>query len=96
MGENEPPSHGLPIDPNPGPHPHEGPSLIQTSPLTDGGAHVPLVHSLLVNMVTLYLGSRLYASFMMLTPMLKMGFVHWSRIRILLCPLLGCRCDQHP
>ena len=72
------------------------PSVYQTSPLTSGGAPKPLVQSSLVNILTLYLGSRLNAGLTVSTPVLKMGSDCWSCFKILLCPLLGCRYDQHP
>jgi hypothetical protein len=72
------------------------PSVYQMSPLISRGDLEPLVHSSLVNIVTLYLGSRLKAGLITSTPLLKMGSDCWSRFRILLCPLLGCRYDQHP
>jgi hypothetical protein len=49
---------------------------------------VPLVHSSLVNMVTLNLGSRLNTGLMTSTPMLKMGFDCWSRVRILVSSIV--------
>jgi hypothetical protein len=67
------------------------PSIYQTSPLISGGGPEPLVQSSLVNMVTLYSGSRLKASLIMSTPILKMGSNFWSHFKILLYPLLGCR-----
>jgi hypothetical protein len=71
------------------------PSVYQNGPLISGGDPDPLVQSSLVNIVTLYLGSRLKSGLMTSTPMLKLGSDCWSRFRILLCPLLGCRYDQH-
>ena len=85
------------LQPRSPPHPFIlDPSVNQMRPLTPGGAPVPLVQSSLVNIVTLYLGSRLNAGLITSTPMLKMGSDCWSSIKILLCPLLGFRYDQHP
>jgi len=72
------------------------PSVYQMSPLISRGDPELLAQSSLVNIVTLYLGSRLKAGLMTSTPILKMGSDCWSRFRMLLCPLLGCRYDQHP
>jgi hypothetical protein len=70
----------LPIEPSPSPTPILDPPVKKTSLLTDGRVHVPLVHSFLVNMEILILGSRLYASFIVSTPIMNMGFKCWSRI----------------
>jgi hypothetical protein len=48
------------------------PSVNQMSPLTTG-VPVPLVRSSLVNIVTLYLGSKLNAGLITSTPTLNMG-----------------------
>ena len=89
--KTEPFSHRLPIDSAPVPYFILDPSVNQTSPLTTGGVPVPLVQSSLVNIVTLYLGSKLNADLISSTPILNMGSDCWSRINMLLCPRLGCR-----
>ena len=66
-------------------------SLNQRSPLTAGGVPVALVQSSLVNMVTLYWGSKLYAGLITSTLILNMWSDCWSHIKLLLCPLLGFR-----
>jgi hypothetical protein len=68
-----------------------GPSVYQTSPLTAGGVSGPLFHYSLVIIVTLYLGSKLYAGLITLTRILNMGSDCWSHIDILLFPWLGWR-----
>lgn len=59
------------------------PSVYQMSPLTMGGVPGPLLHSSLVSMVTLYVGSKLNASLVTSTPILNMGSNPWSPINIL-------------
>jgi hypothetical protein len=68
QGKAEPSFYGLPIDPSPSPSFILDPSVYQMSPLISGGDPEPLVQSSLVNMVTLYLGSRLKVGVMMSTP----------------------------
>jgi len=55
-----------------------------------------MVQSSLVNIVTLYFGFRLKVGLTTSTPMLRMGSDFWSRSKMLLCPMFGCRYDQHP
>jgi len=63
----------LPIDSGPGSAHCSGPICIPDKPDTTGEVLVPLVHSPLVNIVTLYLGSKLYADLITSTPILNMG-----------------------
>jgi len=49
-------------------------SVYQTCPLTAGRVLGPLVHNSLVNIITLYLSSRLNAELKPLTPILNMGY----------------------
>ena len=67
------------------------PSVYQTSPLTAGRVQGPLVHSPVVNIVTLYLGSELNAGLLTSTPILNMGSNFWSCNNILMCSQLGGR-----
>ena len=58
------------------------PSINQNSPLTTGEVSGPLVHSSVVNIVALYLGSSLKTGFIMSTPILNMGSDVWSRVNM--------------
>jgi len=62
------------------------PSVNETSPLTKGEVPGPLVQSSLVNIVTIFLGSKLSAGLVTLTPLLNMGSDCRSHISMLLCP----------
>jgi len=82
-----------PQTPAPDPSTVLDPSINQTSPLVAGGVSGPLVHSSPVNIqvVTLYLGSRLKTGFTKSTPILNMGSDFWSLVNMQLCPWLGWR-----
>jgi len=72
------------------------PTINETSSFTAGRAPVALVQSYLLNMVTIYWGSKMYAEIITLTPILNMGSDCWNGIKIVQCPRLGCWLDQHP
>ena len=60
-----------PLKPAPGPSIVQVQSVKQASPLTAEGIPIPPVHSSLVNIVTIYLGSRLKVDIKTLTPILS-------------------------
>lgn len=66
-------------------------SVFQMGPWTAGGALGPLVHSCLVDIVTLCLGSKLHAGFIVLFHILSVAFDLWSCISPTLCRHLGWR-----